>query len=137
MKTWSTMYYCTVAGLVSSVQPNLDFYFSIVYFQYSNFNATKPNIWDCSAHCKLHHGKFNAIKSKIRNSLSHCKLHCGWPGNLSARLFLTVSLDRWAHRAHCIKRNTSTHPGQTRMIFKHRNRGKYVRITRIPKDASK
>ena len=31
---------------------------------------------------------------------------CGWPGNLSARLFLTVSLDRWAGRAHCIKRNT-------------------------------
>ena len=64
--------------------------------------------------------KSHATKSKIWNSSSHCKLHCGWPGNLSARLFLTVSLDRWARRAHCIKRNTSTHPGQTLWIFKHK-----------------
>ena len=33
-------------------------------------------------------------------------------------------------------RNTSTHPGQTRMIFKHRNRRKYVRKTHIRKNAS-
>ena len=106
----------------------------VVFSIYGNFDATKPNIWDCSAHCTLHHGKSHATKSKIRNCSAHCKLHCGWPGNLSARLFLTVSLDRWARRAHCIKRNTSTHSGQTLRIFKHRNICKYGSKTQTERE---
>ena len=47
----------------------------------------------------------------LQSSILQCAMwKCGWSGNLSARLFLTVSVDRWAGRAHCIKRNTHTPP---------------------------